>query len=217
MAKKYTAIIIALLVVIISTLNVFAGNPDGSNSKTGNDKTSFSDTKSYKAAGGNNTTGSAITAGEFEAVLEEVLQNVSEDSGPEIVTLTSPEVGLNSTYDSILFISGKTDYDDVVVCIVKYDKESDSYVPMLNTDGESSWEVGSFRLFSKKIKLHEGTNLFKVAFYRTSQMKKATRNDIQIKCYSIDLLKESIIDKIINTAKDLGKGFVSITDLIKGK
>ena len=208
MKKKFVAIFIAMMIVCLSAVNVFAGKPGGSGDAKGTPNAAAAENK-------NNTTGSAVTAKTFEEVLGEVIKDGdASDGGPSIVVLTSPEVGTNSTYDSILFVSGNTEYNDVVVCIAKYDKDSGIYVPIQNTDGESRWEVGDFRLFTKKIELAEGANKVKIVSYRTSQIKNASADNIQVNCFSVDLLKESIIDRI----KDLGKGIGnSINELIKSK
>jgi len=136
--------------------------------------------------------------------LEDILTEVTNETKQFLVTITRPEYDTDSTYKSSYVISGvsaSTDTDITVVLQV-YDKESESYVPMQNSDGESSWEIGSFGVFSKELQLTEGENKIRILAYKTSQNDWKLK-DIQANKFTVTLLKSGI--------KDIFKGVVDFT------
>lgn len=122
------------------------------------------------------------------------------------LTITNPEKDKESTYYKSYVLSGNSKYDDVIISIAKYNERTGKYEPMQNTDGESSWEIGEFRLFSKEIILTEGTNKIKMLAYRTSQKEEALKENIQVNCFSITLLKESVAKQVIKKTTDWIEG-----------
>lgn len=116
-----------------------------------------------------------------------------------LVTIIRPDQETDSTYKSTYVISGVTDFVDVRVVLEVYNEESNEYVLMKNTDGESFWNIGRFGVFSKEIKLKEGMNRFRILAYMTSQESTLKEEDVQVKKFTVTLLKASIKDKIIQT------------------
>ena len=139
---------------------------------------------------------------EVSTSLEDILMEVTDDTKQWLVTITRPDSDTDSTYKSSYVISGVSDYTDVTVVLQVYDEESESYVPMENTDGESTWEIGSFGVFSKELQLTEGENKIRILAYRTSQNDWKV-DDIQVNKFTVTLLKSGI--------KDLFKGVVDFT------
>jgi len=121
-----------------------------------------------------------------------------------------------STVYKSYVLSGNSKYDDVIISIAKYNETTGEYEPMYNTDGESSWEIGEYRLFSKEIKLTEGPNKIKMMAYRTSQKEEALKENIQVKCFTISLLKEELfITKTFNTFKQAADNLLGIKSKVK--
>ena len=140
------------------------------------------------------------------ADVADVLEEVSADANGTkklLVTITRPEGTTDSTYKSSYVISGVSDYSDITVVLQVYDEESKSYVPMENTDGESSWGIGSFGVFSKEIELKEGPNAIRILAFSASQKGSLSVGDIQVNKFTVTLLNPQI--------KDLFKGVVDFT------
>ncbi len=153
----------------------------------------------------------------FDGLLTE---GTAVNDGQVILEITSPDKDKDSTYRKSYIISGNTKYDDVVITIAKYNEATGKYELLQNTDGESSWEIGAFRLTSKEIILTKGTNKIKIMAHRTSQMAKASRDDIQINCFTIELLNESIIGKVTRKTSEITSGVskaLGIDDFLRNK
>lgn len=126
------------------------------------------------------------------------------------VTITRPDEDTDSTYKSSYVISGVSNYTDVIVVLQVFDEDSGKYVPMENTDGESSWVVGSFNVFSKaafskEIELAKGANKIRILAYRTSQENDLKIADVQVNKFTVTLLDASIKDIIIRSIVDFTK------------
>lgn len=192
MFKKFCAILLVLITITVSSIGVFA-----SGSSTESAITSESAISSKSAI--------AISKPDFETVFNNVLKDgTAIDNGQFILTVTSPDKDRDSTYRKSYVLSGSSKYNDIIISIAKYNKDTNTYEPMYNTDGESSWEIGDFRLFSKEIILTEGTNKIKIIAYRTSQKEEARLDDIQVNSFTVELLNESIIGKVIKKTRDIG-------------
>lgn len=157
------------------------------------------------------STQGAIATRKFEDFNKDFIRALKDSNARDdsylIMEITSPDKDKDSTYMKSYVLSGNSKYSDVVVSIAKYNEGTGEYEPMYNTNGESSWEIGDFRLFSKEILLTKGTNKIKILAYRKSEIENAAVDNIQVNCFTIELLKESIIDKIINKAKDFSSIF----------
>ena len=143
----------------------------------------------------------------------DVIKDVTEDTEQFLVTITRPDEETDSTYKSSYVISGVSDSSDVKVVLEVYNKESEEYVLMENTDGESVWDIGSYNVFSKaafskEIELEEGPNQIRILAFRTAQADGLKVEDVQVNEFTITLLKESIKDKVIKSFVDFTKLFV---------
>ena len=203
MLKRLGTLLLIFIIVTVSSTGVFAGNPEG--------ESIVSNTTGSGITGKSTVTSrSAIIAQreDFDILLDKALKNVEAINDEELImTITSPEYKNNkdSTYKKSYVLSGYSQYSDVVVEIRKYNDETDEYELMYNTDDESSWEIGDFQLFSKEIILTKGINKIKIVSYRSSDKEKARMEDnIQVNCFTIELLSESIIKKFINMTTDIG-------------
>ena len=189
MLKKLICTLLVFTIISVFGMTAFAAPPEGA---TTTPTASVQVTPSF--------TPSVET--KMSTSLEDVLMEVNDDTKQFWVTITRPDSDTDSTYKSSYVISGVSDYTDVTVVLQVYDEESESYVPMENTDGESTWEIGSFGVFSKEVQLAEGENKIRILAYSTSQ-NDWTVDDIQVNKFTVTLLKSGI--------KDLFKGVVDFT------
>jgi hypothetical protein len=147
----------------------------------------------------------------FEEVFIDALKDgAAVDNDYLIMNITNPQKDKESTVYKSYVLSGNSKYDDVIISIAKFNEDTGEYEPMKNTDGEYSWEIGEYRLFSKEIILTEGSNKIKMMAYRTSQKEEALRKNIQVNCFTISLLNESIFTRAKNT-------FINAVEEIVGK
>lgn len=122
-----------------------------------------------------------------------------------IINITKPEGDADSTFKKTYVICGNTDKEDVTVELSVYSKSSDSFVAYNNTEGESSWTIGSSGMFMKEISLpNYGANRIKIVAYKSSDPEKK-----QVEEFTITLLKEALKDKIIDGT------IVKLNDAIK--
>lgn len=192
MFKKFCVILLVLITITVSSIGVFA---------TGSSTESAITSESAISSKGAIT----ISKPDFETVFNNVLKDgTAIDNSQLILTITSPDKDKDSTYRKSYVLSGSSKYNDIIISIAKYNEDTNTYEPMYNTDGESSWEIGDFRLFSKEIILTEGTNKIKIIAYRTSQKDEARLDDIQVNSFTVELLNESIIGKVIKKTRDIG-------------
>ncbi|MGI6668273.1 MAG: hypothetical protein ACOX4M_02180 [Acetivibrionales bacterium] len=160
--KKILAIILALIIMTAFSANVFAKTSD-------------------------------LALEEFEEKVRSILKNGQAiDNGDFIMTITRPENDRDSTYYKTYNITGKSDYNDVVISIFRYDEDTGEYVPMTNTDGESSWDC--LGIFSTDIKLEIGANKIMIHAYRKSEM---VASKLQVNCFTIERLPEKIAERVV--------------------
>ena len=160
--KKILGLILTLIVITAFSANVFAGTDD-------------------------------LALKEFEAKIQSILKKgQAMDNGDFIMTITRPENDKDSTYYKTYNITGKSDYDDLIVSIFRYDEKTGEYVPMTNTDGESSWEC--LGIFSTDIELEIGANTIMIHAYRKSEM---TASRLQVNCFTIERLPEKIAERVV--------------------
>ena len=105
----------------------------------------------------------------------------------KVVDITSPGGSDLVVTKEIFSICGICIYDDTTIEFAYKDRESGKYRELLTTDGESSFRVGSSRLFGKSIvlKYKEGENKIRVIAYT-----KATKNDPQESDYTVTFSEE---------------------------
>lgn len=109
------------------------------------------------------------------------------------IKITRPEGPEESTFKKTYVICGNTDKEDVTVELSVYDESLGYYVPYYNTEGESSWSIGSSGMFMKEVELKSGANMIKIFAYRSSNPQEQ-----QTETFTITLLKENLKDKIVN-------------------
>ncbi|MGE5613624.1 MAG: hypothetical protein ACM3XR_04400 [Bacillota bacterium] len=160
--KKILALILALILIAAFSANVFAGDDD-------------------------------LALEEFEDKVRSILKNGQAiDNGDFIMTITRPEKDKDSTYYKTYNITGKSEYSDVVISIYRYDENAGEYVPMTNTDGESSWDC--LGIFSTDIGLEVGANKIMIQAYRKSEM---IASRLQVNCFTIERLPEKIAERVV--------------------
>lgn len=219
MLKKLSALTVAIMIIIVSSMSVFAGNPTDAGGTYTRSLTGSAVTSGSALERNSSTTESALqksdklSAAAFEAALANALRNgKAEDNGEFILRITSPDKDKDSTYKKTYVLSGEAlyDYDDLVISIAKYNEQTNEYETMFNTDGESTWAC--YGVFSKEISLSTGANKIKILTYRKSQMGDPK---FQINCFTIELLKESIADKVVRKSAEIGEDINRIGDGVK--
>jgi hypothetical protein len=110
-----------------------------------------------------------------------------------LIKITKPEGSEESTFKKSYVISGKTDKEDVVVELSRYRADLGYFTPLSNSEGETSWIIGSSGMFMKEVPLNEGANKLKIVAYRNSDPENK-----QTEQFTITLLREDLKDKIMN-------------------
>lgn len=202
MLKKLGAILIVAVMLAVFSVTVFAGNTDGSVSDglpavgiTGN---TAADVQNVVVE-----TEEEIARKRFDSEYWGTLKNgTALDNGKFIMTITKPVDDKDSTYKKSYIISGKSDYDDVVISVARLNRKTGEYELIRNTDGDSSWGIGS-GIFSTEILLIDGVNNLMFVSYRKSEM---IEGKIQFNSITVELLPESLSDKVTRKVTEIGKG-----------
>lgn len=235
MFRKFFTILLILMVISAFSLNAFAGKIEGGISAENGFVAGVVENvpaESGFVAGVVENDGSTEAAPsvkdaapaktKFEVALENALRNgKATDNGQFVMVITSPDKGKDSTYKKSYVLSGKSESDDVVIAIARYNESAGEYEPMKNTVGYSTW-VCSSGIFSEEILLNKGVNKIKILSYRISQKDEM---NWQVNCFTIELLDESIANRVIRKGTEIGAGigegvsagFKSILELLGGK
>ncbi len=200
MLKKLSAVLIVAVMLAAFSMTVFAGSTDGSGSvgfpAEGIVGDSAADMQNVAME-----TEEDIAIKRFESEYWDTLKKgTALDNGKFIMTITKPENDKDSTYKKSYIISGKSEYDDVVISVARLNRETGEYELIHNTDGDSSWGIGS-GIFSTEILLVEGVNNLMVVSYRESEM---VEGKIQFNSITVELLPESISDKVTRKVAEIG-------------
>jgi len=124
-----------------------------------------------------------------------------------LVSITRPE-GDESTFKKSYVICGNSRKEDILVKLLTYNKNTDSYEEYENTDGDSCWSIGSSGVFMKEIQLpKEGANLIRIVAYNKYADTLKINENLQVSNFTITLLNKSVKDAIKN-------GFFRITDIL---
>lgn len=145
----------------------------------------------------------------FASSVNDIIYDKKTKSTDEfLVTITRPE-GDESTFKTSYVICGNTENKDIMVEILILNEKGD-YEAFENTDGESSWDIGESGVFMKEVVLPNlDANQIRIAAYKKAEIDNAKLNEnLQIRDFTITVLKEEVKDKIKN-------GFVSVTDILK--
>lgn len=208
MLRRISAIFIVLIIISLSSVNVFAGQTE--------------DAAAVSQIPEKSNAASEEKKPDFGAFIYTVMEKgEAVNNGLDIIEITSPDEPKDSTYNESYVLSGNTKDSDVIVTIARYNEETGSYELIKNTDGESSWEIGSIRIFTKEIMLNKGTNKIMIISYRSTQKEEATLDNVQFNCFTIEKLDRSIKDEIIKISKEaatnIGEGFKTLIDIFGKK
>lgn len=193
MLKKFVCMLLVFSILSVFGMTVFAAPTDSPTVTPTATPTATPQVKAEKAADS----------------LADVFKAADEETKQFLVTITKPDKETDSTYKSSYVISGVSEKTGVTVVLQVYDADAGEYVSMENTDGESSWEIGSFGMFSKEIELKKGANAIKILAYKTPQKGAPEVKDIQVCKFTITLL-DSGIKALFNQVADFTKGVFNI-------
>lgn len=117
----------------------------------------------------------------------------------KVVDITRPE-GNEVVYKELFSICGVCIYDDTTIEFFYKDKETGEYKPLLTTEDQASFKVGSNKIFGKDIKLkYKGENKIRVIAYTD-----ATKSDPQKSNYTITFSEEKKSNWLIDSVTDIG-------------
>lgn len=133
----------------------------------------------------------------------------TKDNNNGIIEIKKPDDSVITTFKESYTISGETSKKNVKVYLAKYDADKDAYVLFENSDGESSWNIGSYGKFAKGIQLSKGTNKFKIVAVVVSDSEKLSKDDIQVFKFTITYFEKSLADRLLKGIQD------GITDFAK--
>jgi len=128
-----------------------------------------------------------------------------------LVTITRP-LKNDSTTNKSFILCGNTEETDVIVELYLFDREQQLYKAFKNTDGYSSWTIGSSGFFSKEIVLpYKGSNDLLLVAKKSDQDK-----NIQKSFFSIKVLDESFKDILKDMVKNsINNFFIKFNDIFK--
>ncbi|KNY29635.1 hypothetical protein [Pseudobacteroides cellulosolvens] len=142
----------------------------------------------------------------------------SKDTKPTakqfLVTITTPEkekVEGEKSY-VICGVSKDKEPESIVVRLLRYDEETNTYIDFPDSEGDTKWELGRFGVLIKEIEFpKDGVNKIRIAAYKKSSGKfhLIRGENLQITDYSVSVKKDDITEKIKN-------GIIKITDFFKG-
>lgn len=125
-----------------------------------------------------------------------------------VVDITRPE-GNEVVTKEIFSIFGTCVYDETTISFEYFDEEAGDYKPLKTTGGNSTFKVGSGKMFGKDIKLKMGPNDIRITAYTNTKESKA---DPEIFDFTITLVEEkkngNWFQDAINWIKDGGKDSV---------
>jgi len=193
MLKKLAFVLIALIIAINSTVVVFA-NPTGDG----------------------NADGTASSGAEKISALDKLVFDAEIKATDQfLVTITRPAAS-ESTFKKAYLICGVTDKSDIRVALAIKDAQTGSYKYFKNTDGDSSWDIGSMGIFTKEVVLSEGMNNLKIVAYKKSETDNLTPGEnVQITYHSINVLNENIRAKIEKTLRMLTETFLNNENILE--
>jgi hypothetical protein len=200
MLRKLCVIAIVAIVVFALGMPVLAGPAEG----PGNDGAA--------AAGGGDSAKASPEEDLYESILRDIIGDKNlEPTSQFLVTITKPDSSDVTHYKRSYVICGNTEQSDIRVILARYDTATDKFTEFKNVDGYSRWDIGKFGLFSREVLLDYGTNVIKIIAYKkagVSNLKPGV--NLQVSYHSINAVRESIKDKIINKMVDMTKFFERI-------
>ncbi|MCR4436309.1 MAG: hypothetical protein QHH06_04415 [Clostridiales bacterium] len=139
----------------------------------------------------------------------DIYSKATGETGNLYVTITKPDSDQDFTFKKSYILCGKTDLEGIHVKLLRYNKNSGAYESFNNTDGVSSWTIGSSGIFMKEVQLETGLNDMRVVAYKTDAEGNVS-GGYQITDFAITVSNESVKDKIIDSAlkaMDIFKGW----------
>lgn len=162
------------------------------------------------AAAANGEDADAIVDADERALVRIIADADVEETDQFLVTITRPD-GDETTFKKAYVIAGTTDESGIEVVLAMYNPETKAYEEFENTDGDSRWEIGSFGLFSKQVRLNEGANKLKIMAYKKSEKGSLELGtNLQVNYFTVTALNESIKNKIVNSVIEFSKMFEGI-------
>lgn len=148
-----------------------------------------------------------------EDILNIVMEKDSEETEQFLVTITRPD-GDEITHRKSYVICGVANEgripENLIVVLSVYNEKTEEYELLENIDGESSWAVGSFGMFTKEVMLREGANKIKIVVYDKSAAKWQEGENLQVNTFTVTVLKEGIRQKIVNGTLKISEFFQGI-------
>lgn len=121
-----------------------------------------------------------------------------------VIDISRPE-GNEVVTKEIFSIFGTCVYDETTISF-EYLDEAGEYKPLKATDGNSTFKVGSGKMFGKDIKLKKGENVIKITAYTNT---KESKEDPEILDFTITFVEDkknsNWFQDAINWIKDGGK------------
>lgn len=209
MLKKLGAILIAIFIITLSSMTVFAGYT-GENEDMG----------FFTPASVQNVISEEDLAREqFRSEYDNALKDGKAlDNDLSLMTITKPETDEESTLIKSYKLSGKSDYDDVVISVARLNRGKGEYELIKNTAGDSSWGAdGGF--FTVEISLVDGVNNLMLISYRESEMEAGK---IQFNSVTIQRMRERVADtavskRVINPEASIQSNIEFTIDMFGGK
>lgn len=100
--------------------------------------------------------------------------------------------------------------EDLRVVLSVYNENTEVYERLNNIDGVSSWDIGSFGMFTKEVILKEGINKLKIIVYKKSSDELEIGTNIQVNTFTVNVLRQGIIKKIANGTLRMNEIFQGI-------
>lgn len=209
MIKKLVTLVVALAMIIICGIPVFATN--GDNAALENDKPKVTEKVAEKTI--DKATDKATEKAAEVNIAEknqQLINSIIKDSNTnenELITIKKPEDATVTTCKESYTLSGETEKKSVRVYLAKYNEAEKEYMLFANSDDEKSWDIGSYGKFAKGIILSKGVNKFKLVALRVSETEELKAEDIQVSKFTITYLEKNLIDRISKSVQDGIKDF----------
>lgn len=151
---------------------------------------------------------SVLSSPSFAANRDILYDSSTPSTSQFMVTITRPE-GDESTFKKDYVICANTDQDDVVISVLKYNKQMGVYRPINGSDANSTWEIGRTGIFVKQIELPKvGTHPLRVVAYKKNEISRLElHTNLQVNNYTVTLLDRGIKDVIKS-------GFFRLSDML---
>ena len=143
----------------------------------------------------------------IETKIHAMVEDTLESTEQFLVQVTKP-VTNETVFKESYSICGIRDSavdpkEEIVVYLLRYDSEAESYKFFEDIDGDYVWEISANGVFTKNVILNEGDNKFAVAAYKASFGDTFTEGDVQVALFNITYKGQETLDKINEKLKGL--------------